>query len=156
MNVQSVRPDVMASMPAADAEQAQLKKLLVRMKDMSKIYPNGTTALQDVNLDISEGEFVSFVGPSGCGKSTVFKLITGLSTHTSGELEIMGLVPKEARKQNDVAFVFQEHTLLPWRSVLDNAAMPMELRGIPKKTRKEEAERVLELVGLSRFESRVI
>ncbi|UUZ78950.1 ABC transporter ATP-binding protein [Paenibacillus sp. P26] len=126
--------------------------LLVRMKHLSKTYPNGTIALQDVNLDIREGEFLCFVGPSGCGKSTVFKLITGLSGPSSGELDIMGMTPKEARKESEIAFVFQDHTLLPWCSVLDNVTLPLSLRGgVPKRTQKEEAERVLELVGLKDY-----
>ncbi|MBD2868661.1 ABC transporter ATP-binding protein [Paenibacillus sp. IB182493] len=120
----------------------------VRMSNLSKVYPNGTVALNDVNLDISEGEFISFVGPSGCGKSTIFKLITGLSGHTSGELSILGLTPKEARKANNTSFVFQDHTLLPWSTVIDNVMLPLSLRGDSRKESRKEAERVLEMVGL--------
>jgi NitT/TauT family transport system ATP-binding protein len=120
----------------------------VRMERLSKIYPNGTVAVRDVNLSIREGEFLSFVGPSGCGKSTIFKMITGLSAPTEGTLEVMGVSPKQARKQSDIAFVFQEHTLLPWSSVLDNVTLPLALRGVPRKERREEGERALELVGL--------
>ncbi|MDQ6423215.1 ABC transporter ATP-binding protein [Paenibacillus sp. LHD-117] len=118
------------------------------MSALSKVYPNGTVALQDVNLDIAEGEFISFVGPSGCGKSTIFKLITGLSSHTSGELSILGASPKDARKANNTSFVFQDHTLLPWSSVIDNVMLPLSLRGDSKKESRKEAERVLEMVGL--------
>ncbi|WP_240941014.1 ABC transporter ATP-binding protein [Paenibacillus sp. HB172176] len=120
----------------------------VRMNGLSKTYPNGTVALSDVNLTISEGEFISFVGPSGCGKSTIFKLITGLSGHTSGELTVLGKTPKEARKANNTSFVFQDHTLLPWSSVIDNVMLPLSLRGDSKKESRKEAERVLEMVGL--------
>lgn len=123
----------------------------VRMERLSKVYPNGTVAVQDVDLSIREGEFLSFVGPSGCGKSTIFKMITGLSGHTGGTLEVMGTSPKQARKQNDTAFVFQDHTLLPWSSVIDNVSLPLALHGVPRKERKEEAERVLELVGLKDY-----
>ncbi|MFB9331056.1 ABC transporter ATP-binding protein [Paenibacillus aurantiacus] len=118
------------------------------MSGLGKIYGNGTVALQDVNLSINEGEFISFVGPSGCGKSTIFKLIAGLEERSSGNLEILGMTPKEARKQSEIAFVFQDHTLLPWLSVLDNVLLPLELRGMPKARRVEEAERALALVGL--------
>ncbi|SFB54218.1 NitT/TauT family transport system ATP-binding protein [Cohnella sp. OV330] len=120
----------------------------VRMERLSKVYPNGTVAVQDVNLSIREGEFLSFVGPSGCGKSTIFKMITGLSGATGGKLEVMGTSPKQARKQSDTAFVFQDHTLLPWSSVLDNVALPLALRGVSRQERTREAERAIELVGL--------
>jgi len=123
----------------------------VRMNGLSKVYPNGTVALKDVNLDINEGEFISFVGPSGCGKSTIFKLITGLSGHSSGELSILGKSPKEARKANNTSFVFQDHTLLPWSSVIDNVMLPLTLRGDSKKQSRLEAERVLEMVGLKEY-----
>jgi NitT/TauT family transport system ATP-binding protein len=123
----------------------------VQMRGLSKVYPNGTVALEDVNLDISEGEFISFVGPSGCGKSTIFKLITGLSGQTSGELSILGHTPKEARKANNTSFVFQDHTLLPWSSVIDNVMLPLSLRGDSKKESRKEAERVLEMVGLKDY-----
>ncbi|MEW9698228.1 ABC transporter ATP-binding protein [Paenibacillus sp. SI8] len=123
----------------------------VSMGNLSKTYPNGTVALQDVNLTINEGEFLCFVGPSGCGKSTIFKMITGLGRPSSGKLDVFGTTPKEARKQSDIAFVFQDHTLLPWSTVEANVRLPLELKGVDKKTQKEEAERVLELVGLKDY-----
>ncbi|WP_199614154.1 ABC transporter ATP-binding protein [Paenibacillus alkalitolerans] len=124
---------------------------LVRMHGLDKIYPDGTVAVKNVDLDIAEGEFLCFVGPSGCGKSTIFKMIAGLAEPTRGKLEILGTTPKEARKHNDLAFVFQEHTLLPWCSVQDNVALPLALRGVSKKERRHEAERVLELVRLKDY-----
>lgn len=126
-------------------------KSYVTMEHMSKTYPNGTVALQDVNLTIREGEFLCFVGPSGCGKSTIFKMITGLGKPSEGKLDVFGTTPKEARKQSDIAFVFQDHTLLPWSTVEANVRLPLELKGVDKKTQKEEAERVLELVGLKDY-----
>lgn len=123
----------------------------VSMENLSKTYPNGTIALQDVNLTIQEGEFLCFVGPSGCGKSTIFKMITGLAKPSKGTLDVFGTTPKEARKQSDIAFVFQDHTLLPWSTVEANVRLPLELRGVDKKTQKEEAQRVLELVGLKDY-----
>ncbi|GBF74506.1 nitrate ABC transporter ATPase [Paenibacillus sp. 598K] len=121
---------------------------LVAMQHLNKVYSNGTVAVQNVNLDISEGEFFCFVGPSGCGKSTIFKMITGLETHTEGKLDIFGMSPNAARKKNEVAFVFQDHTLMPWATVKENVCLPLNLRGVSKKQQIEEAERVLELVGL--------
>ncbi|MFS0724418.1 ABC transporter ATP-binding protein [Paenibacillus sp. 1P07SE] len=121
---------------------------LVAMQRLNKVYPNGTVAVHNVNLDIGEGEFFCFVGPSGCGKSTIFKMITGLETHTEGRLDIFGMSPNAARKRNEIAFVFQDHTLMPWATVKENVCLPLKLRGIAKKQQQEEAERVLELVGL--------
>lgn len=132
-------------------EAVTVRNERVRMGQLSKVYPNGTVAVSDVNLTINEGEFLCFVGPSGCGKSTIFKMITGLSGPTGGTLEVMGTTPKQARKQSDTAFVFQDHTLLPWSSVIDNVALPLALRGVSRKERYLEAERVLELVGLKDY-----
>lgn len=132
-------------------EVTALRNERVTMERLSKVYPNGTIAVQDVNLSIREGEFLCFVGPSGCGKSTIFKMITGLSGPTSGTLEVMGTTPVQSRKQSDTAFVFQDHTLLPWSTVIDNVALPLVLRGVARKERQLEAERVLELVGLKDY-----
>lgn len=132
-------------------EVTAVRKERVRMGQLSKVYPDGTVAVKDVNLTINEGEFLSFVGPSGCGKSTIFKMITGLSGPTGGTLEVMGTTPKQARKQSDTAFVFQDHTLLPWSSVIDNVSLPLAIRGVSRKERQLEAERVLELVGLKDY-----
>lgn len=124
---------------------------LVRMDRVSKRYPNGTVAVQGVDLDVPDGEFLCFVGPSGCGKSTIFKMIAGLESHTEGRLEIFGTHPHEARKRNEIAFVFQEHTLLPWCSVETNVMLPLSLRKVPKKERRIAAARALELVGLGDY-----
>lgn len=124
------------------------EQLLVQLNNVGKVYPNGTIAVQNANLDVSPGEFLSFVGPSGCGKSTIFNMITGLTGHTEGNLSVLLTNPREARKHNEIAFVFQEHTLLPWSNLLENVTLPLKLRGVPKKERHAEGERVLELVGL--------
>ena len=126
-------------------------ELLVKLSNVGKVYPNGTIAVQNANLDVKEGEFLCFVGPSGCGKSTIFNMITGLTEHTGGDLSVLGTTPYEARKRSETAFVFQEHTLLPWTNLLENVTLPLKLRGIPKKTRLEEGQRVLELVGLKDY-----
>jgi NitT/TauT family transport system ATP-binding protein len=118
------------------------------LKNVSKTYRNGTIAVQDANLSIREGDFVSFVGPSGCGKSTIFRMASGLSAPSAGQLEILGGTPEQARKSNGIACVFQEATLLPWVSVRDNIALPLQLRKESRKRQLEEAERVLRLVGL--------
>jgi len=121
------------------------------LNNVSKMYKNGTIAVQQANLSVREGDFVSFVGPSGCGKSTIFRMAAGLSAPTGGEIEILGGSPDEARKSNGIACVFQEATLLPWVSVRDNIALPLQLRKQPRKRQVEEAERVLHLVGLQDY-----
>ena len=122
---------------------------MVLLHDVGKVYPNGKQAIEHAGIKVGEGEFVCFVGPSGCGKSTIFNMIAGLTAPTSGLLEVFGGSPEDARKKNEIAFVFQDHTLLPWASLVDNVAMPLTLRGVPKAERNREAERVLELVGLA-------
>lgn len=131
--------------------QQSRSDILVGLEHIGKVYPNGTVAVQQATLHAGEGEFLCFVGPSGCGKSTIFNMIAGLTDPTTGRLEVLGTTPREARKQNEIAFVFQEHTLLPWAKLIDNVTMPLTLRGVPKKKRIEEGERVLELVGLKDY-----
>lgn len=81
-------------------------ELLVSLEDVGKVYPNGTVAVQNANLEAGEGEFLCFVGPSGCGKSTIFNMIAGLTGPTSGRLSVLQTTPKEARKQNEIFLRF--------------------------------------------------
>jgi len=110
----------------------------------SKTYPNGTIALQPVDLQIGKGEFVSLLGPSGCGKSTLLRIIAGLSSPSTGEVNI----PDGDRR----AFVFQDATLLPWRTVARNASLICELEGIDKAERSQRVTAALKMVGLDGFE----
>lgn len=129
-----------------------IQKEVVSFKGVDKIYNTGTVALSQFNLSIREGEFISFLGPSGCGKSTALRMVAGLGEATGGEVEVYGQNPKDLiRNTNDIAYVFQDSNLLPWRTVLDNVLLPLELRGSDKKTRKEIALRVLEMVGLKDY-----
>lgn len=122
---------------------------VVAFHHVSKIYNTGTVALSQFHFSIKEGEFISFLGPSGCGKSTALRMVAGLGDATEGKVEVFGQNPKEVIKNtNDVAFVFQDANLLPWRTVLENVMLPLELRGSDKKSRKEDAIKVLEMVGL--------
>ncbi|RKJ22763.1 ATP-binding cassette domain-containing protein, partial [Butyricicoccus sp. 1XD8-22] len=110
---------------------------VVSFEQVDKIYNTGTVALNRLNLSIKEGEFISFLGPSGCGKSTALRMVAGLGDPTKGKVNVFGQDPKAViQKTNDVAFVFQEANLLPWRTVLDNVLLPLELRGSDKKSRK--------------------
>ncbi|MDT8858710.1 ABC transporter ATP-binding protein [Alkalihalobacillus sp. MEB130] len=140
-------------MRTSTAEKKALATSMLRINNVSKIYNGSITALSEVNLDIPEGEFVSFVGPSGCGKSTIFKIIAGLSEPTSGQVEMIDSSQREtAIDRNEVGFVFQHATLLPWKSVLDNVSLPLELKGVSKKERQTRGKEVLEMVGLAGYE----
>ncbi len=130
-------------------EMRTLENEVVSFQMVDKIYTTGTIALNKFDLSIKEGEFVSFLGPSGCGKSTALRMVAGLGGPTAGKVEVFGKNPMEVIKSsNDVAYVFQEANLLPWRTVLDNVVLPLELRSSDKKARLEDAVHVLEKVGL--------
>jgi len=105
-------------------------------------FPDGTEALEAIDLTIGRGEFVSLVGPSGCGKSTLLRLAAGLLEPTAGTI---------VREEGELGFVFQDATLLPWRTVADNVALLAELGGRPKRERQQLAARAISLVGLDAF-----
>ena len=110
---------------------------------VSMIFPDGTKALDEVSLTVRPGEFVSIVGPSGCGKSTVLRIASGLLSPSEGQVEL---------DDQNIGYVFQDATLLPWRSVQKNIELFMELEGVDKQARRENAAAAIELVGLSGFE----
>ena len=114
---------------------------VISFTDVSKVF--GTTeAVAPVHLDVLRGEFVSLVGPSGCGKSTILRLGSGLIQPTSGTIE---------RSSNNIGYVFQEPTLMPWRTVQENVELLGELDGMEKGERNARTQEVLELVGLEEF-----
>ena len=102
--------------------------------------------LSALDLNIQKGEFVTLIGPSGCGKSTVLKLISGLTPPSDGTIRIDGMTPKDARET--ISFIFQDATLLPWRTVRDNVGLGLELERAASDRRKKTTAAVLELVGL--------
>ncbi|WP_424952503.1 ABC transporter ATP-binding protein [Deinococcus sp.] len=121
----------------------------IEIEDVYKRFPDGTVALDGVNLRVEPGEFVSLVGPSGCGKSTLLRILAGLDTATSGRVSLNGHPPRAPQARQEMAFVFQEPTLMPWKSVLNNVALPLELRGVAAQERQARARQCLDLVGLS-------
>jgi NitT/TauT family transport system ATP-binding protein len=118
----------------------------ITLSQISKVYANGTVALQDLNLEIPESQFVSLVGASGCGKSTVLRLIAGLGKASSGN--IYWSIPQAVRK---LAFVFQDAALMPWATVRENIRLPLKLAGISKQDAQPLVKQVLALVGLTDF-----
>ncbi|WP_311970621.1 ABC transporter ATP-binding protein [Pseudomonas baltica] len=108
--------------------------------------------LDDFNLQVREGEFLSILGPSGCGKSTFLNILAGLTRKTGGQLDIDGQPLQGINRSQGV--VFQGYALLPWRNVLDNIAVGLEIRGVGKRERLERAREYLSLVGLDGFAAR--
>ena len=105
----------------------------ININSVGKIYPNGTRALEDVNIEVNDGEFVVLVGPSGCGKTTLLRMVAGLEDITEGEISIADKVVNEiAPKDRDIAMVFQNYALYPHMSVYDNMAFSLKLRKLPK------------------------
>ncbi len=124
----------------------------IAFSGVSKSYGNKAAkssqkVLQHVDLSVQRGEFVSLIGPSGCGKSTMLKLVAGLTSPTSGQICIDGMTPANAREI--VSYIFQDATLLPWRTVEQNVGLRLELEHTTRERRQEKVAALLELVGLS-------
>lgn len=120
---------------------------IVEFREATKRFGEGPLVLDRLNLTVQPGEFVSLIGPSGCGKSTLLRLIAGLTPLTAGSLIVDRRSPDAAAA--DLAFVFQEPTLLPWLSVAANIELPLSLRGVAPAERSVTRRRVLDLVRLS-------
>ena len=124
----------------------------IDIKSAGKIYPNGTRALEDVNITINDGEFVVLVGPSGCGKTTLLRMVAGLEDITEGEISIGDKTVNDvAPKDRDIAMVFQNYALYPHMSVFDNMAFSLKLRKLPKdeiEQKVKEAAKTLEISEL--------
>lgn len=124
------------------------RPLLMAM-GVEKIYPNGTHALQRLNLNIEHGEIVSLLGPSGCGKSTLLKMFADLEKPSAGQIRWNG--KQDIQSQCNMAMVFQEATLMPWATVEDNVRLPLDLKKIPKAISKPKVQETLNAVGLNNF-----
>ena len=121
---------------------------LLELKGLEKRYDNGTLALQHADLAIGEHEFVSLLGPSGCGKSTALRMIAGLAQPTAGRIE---WPQGENESAGDIAFVFQEPTLMPWATVFDNVWLPLRLKGQGRAQAQVAVDAALAAVGLAEF-----
>ncbi|WP_236042478.1 ABC transporter ATP-binding protein [Roseibium aggregatum] len=122
---------------------------IISLKGVSKTFSNGTVALNNMSLDIRQGEFVSLLGPSGCGKSTALRIVTNLTGPTSGKVEW----PQERanQKEHELSFVFQEPTLMPWATVFANVWLPLRLKGLSRKDAEDRVMEALQMVGLDQF-----
>jgi NitT/TauT family transport system ATP-binding protein len=130
-------PDLNGSAPGARAD------LALSFEHVAKTFPDGTRALADVSAVVRSGEMVAVVGPSGCGKSTLLRLASRLTLPSSGEIRV---------GQGNLGYVFQDATLLPWRTVQTNVELLAELAGVPKAERARLAAHAINLTGLSGFE----
>ena len=125
---------------------------LASLSSVTKVFSNGTVALQDMSLDIAEGEFLSLLGPSGCGKSTALRIIAGLGEPTSGAIDWPAATHDAAgRPQREIGFVFQEATLMPWATVFGNVFLPLRLKGISRAAARPTVLEALSMVGLEKF-----
>jgi len=118
----------------------------IEIAGVTKQYGDAHAVLESIDLVVAKREFISIIGPSGCGKSTILKLIAGLAVPTSGTIRVDGMTPLNARET--ISFVFQDATLLPWRTVKQNIGLGLELEHAPNTRREKEIAALLELVGL--------
>jgi NitT/TauT family transport system ATP-binding protein len=118
----------------------------IRLRSVRRVFPGGVEALTGLDLDVAAGEFVALLGPSGCGKSTLLRLVAGLDRPQGGEVAVGDPAGAEHR---GVGFVFQDAHLLPWRTVLANVALPLELAGVPRDVRAAAARAAIAQVGLA-------
>ena len=129
---------------------------MIRLSGVSRTFTgrSGTVeALREIDLDVADGEFVAVLGRSGCGKSTLLRMIAGLLPTTAGEVRVSG--ERVTGPRRDIAMMFQRPALLPWRSVIDNVLLPVQIFGWRPAAHREHAHELLELTGLSGFEKRL-
>ena len=155
-------PDRQASVPLAIApadvrpgSSAAVAQPAVQVRRASVVYAAADApvhALSEIDLDIAQGEFVSLIGPSGCGKTTLLRVIADLEPISAGEVLVNGLTPHQARLARAYGYVFQAPALFPWRTVLGNVMLPLQIQGRPKAEAEAVAREQLGRVGLTGFE----
>ena len=131
----------------------------VEVRGVRRDFGGGVVALDGIDLNVAAGEFVAILGPSGCGKSTLLRLIAGLDVPTEGAVSVRAAVTRASDSSDPwrshripwIAYVFQDAHLLPWRSVMQNVALPLELRGVARGERTTRAASAIEAVGLADF-----
>ncbi|RIX98220.1 ABC transporter ATP-binding protein [Aureimonas flava] len=144
----AVMPSRMQAAPAAAAPILRVDQVVKRFET-----PQGPViAVDRMSLDVAPGEFVTIIGPSGCGKSTLFNMIGGLVSATEGTIEVAG--ERVRGPHPAIGMVFQEESAFPWRSVEDNVAFPLEIKGVAKAERLDRARHFIDLVGLKGFDKR--
>ncbi len=124
----------------------------IELRNVSKRFRNAAVALEGISLTVERGQFVTFLGPSGCGKSTLLKLVSGLSPVSEGEVSVNGMTPENAREI--MSFIFQDATLLPWRTVEQNVGLGLELEYAARPLRRERVKQMLEMVSLDQVAKR--
>lgn len=132
-------------------------RLAIDIRQASVVYPTADApvhALDNIDLKIHEGEFVSLIGPSGCGKTTLMRVIADLEPISAGQVLVNGVTPHEARLARAYGYVFQAPALFPWRTVLANVTLPLQIQGRPQADSKTIAIEHLERVGLKGFENK--
>jgi NitT/TauT family transport system ATP-binding protein len=126
---------------------------VVAIEGVTQTFKRGVTALQEIDLELAPGEFVSLIGPSGCGKSTLLRVIGDLIQPTAGSVTVNGKSAAQARADRDYGIVFQDAVLFDWRTVAKNIALPLELLGWERGRRQERVREMLELVELTGFDA---
>jgi NitT/TauT family transport system ATP-binding protein len=133
----------LAGLPAVECEKVTVRFTTER----------GTvTALENIDLTVRQGSFLTLLGPSGCGKSTLLRVVADLVAPTSGKVQVHGEAPEVARQNREIGFVFQDAALLPWRTALDNVLLPLEVGGGARRANGRDARELLRLVGLGGWE----
>ncbi|HYM31165.1 MAG TPA: ABC transporter ATP-binding protein [Candidatus Cybelea sp.] len=140
-----------SSPPGAEAAE---KAVVFRGVSVRFTTERGTvTALENIDLEIARGSFLTLLGPSGCGKSTLLRVIADLIQPTGGSAAVLGHPPEVARQNREIGFVFQDPALLPWRTVLQNVTLPLEVGGGKARSGPHSAADLIKLVGLAGWES---
>ncbi|NND90064.1 MAG: ABC transporter ATP-binding protein [Granulosicoccus sp.] len=130
---------------------------VIDIERLSLTFPSSdgdVLALQDIDLTIRRGDFVSFIGPSGCGKTTLLRVIADLERATAGTILVNGITPKQARLARAYGYVFQAAALYPWRTIAGNVALPLEIMGLKGEAVRSRVGKNLELVNLAGFENK--
>ena len=150
----ALRPNI-SLVESSESTDPAPKRLVVDAKDVSLTFQTADSkvdALSKVDLQVADGEFVSFIGPSGCGKTTMLRVIADLQQPTSGSLLVNGMSAQEARLARSYGYVFQAPALFPWRTVERNLKLPLEIMGFSESEQQKRIEHYLSLVNLTGFE----